>query len=152
MKTPRTLMVVLFAISALPVQPALAQGGMRWRGGAGQGPGSASARMYDPKTVETIAGQVVSVETATPSRGTGNGVHLLLNAGDGPIAVHLGPAWYLQNQALKLGPGDYLQVRGSRITYDGKPAVIAAEVKKGDEVLKLRDDAGFPLWSGWRRL
>jgi hypothetical protein len=25
------------------------------------------------------------------------------------------------------------------------------EVKKGDEVLKLRDDTGFPVWSGWRR-
>jgi hypothetical protein len=25
------------------------------------------------------------------------------------------------------------------------------EVKKGDEVLKLRDDNGFPVWSGWRR-
>jgi hypothetical protein len=24
-------------------------------------------------------------------------------------------------------------------------------VKKGDEVLKLRDDSGFPVWSGWRR-
>ena len=28
---------------------------------------------------------------------------------------------------------------------------IAGEVKKGDEILELRDDNGFPAWSGWRR-
>jgi hypothetical protein len=33
---------------------------------------------------------------------------------------------------------------------DGKPALIAAEVKKGDEVMKLRDANGVPAWSGGR--
>lgn len=28
---------------------------------------------------------------------------------------------------------------------------IAAEVKKGDEVLKLRDENGMPYWAGWRK-
>jgi hypothetical protein len=44
-----------------------------------------------------------------------------------------------------------IEVKGSRVTFEGKPALIAAEVRKGDEVLKLRDEAGMPLWSGWRR-
>jgi hypothetical protein len=44
-----------------------------------------------------------------------------------------------------------VEVKGSRVTFEGKPAIIAAEVKKGDEVLKLRDENGFPMWSGWRR-
>jgi hypothetical protein len=39
---------------------------------------------------------------------------------------------------------------GSRITYEGKPAIIAAEVKKGDEVLRLRDEKGIPVWAGRR--
>lgn len=42
-------------------------------------------------------------------------------------------------------------MKASKIAFGGKPALIAAQVKKGDEVLKLRDDAGFPVWSGWRR-
>jgi hypothetical protein len=37
------------------------------------------------------------------------------------------------------------------VTFEGKPAIIAAEIKKGDETLRLRDDAGVPAWSGWRR-
>jgi hypothetical protein len=67
------------------------------------------------------------------------------------ISVHLGPAWYVQRQDIKIVPGDKVEITGSRITYQGKPAIIAAEVKKGEEILKLRDENGFPAWSGWRR-
>jgi hypothetical protein len=42
-------------------------------------------------------------------------------------------------------------VRGSRITFEGKPAIIAAQVKKGDRSLTLRDDSGVPAWSGQGR-
>jgi hypothetical protein len=28
----------------------------------------------------------------------------------------------------------------------GKPAIIAAQVKKGNEILKLRDENGIPVW------
>jgi len=64
------------------------------------------------------------------------------------VSVHLGPSWYLENQDVKIDPKDKVEVKDSRITFGGKPAIIAAEVKKGDEVLKLRDDNGFPVWSG----
>jgi hypothetical protein len=47
--------------------------------------------------------------------------------------------------------GDKIEVKGSRITYQGKPAIIAAEIHKGDEVLMLRDANGIPMWAGWRR-
>ena len=48
-------------------------------------------------------------------------------------------------------PKDSVEIKGSRVTFEGKPAIIAAEVKKGGETLTLRDDAGLPVWSGWRR-
>jgi hypothetical protein len=44
-----------------------------------------------------------------------------------------------------------VEMRGSRVTISGKPAIIAAEVKKGDNTLVLRDSAGVPAWAGWRR-
>jgi hypothetical protein len=52
---------------------------------------------------------------------------------------------------VKIAAKNKVEVKGSRITFGGKPVIIAAEVKKGDEVLKLRDDAGFPVWIAWRR-
>jgi hypothetical protein len=51
----------------------------------------------------------------------------------------------------KIQKGDTIEVKGSRVTITGKPAIIAAEVKKGDNVLVLRDNNGIPAWTGWRR-
>jgi hypothetical protein len=47
--------------------------------------------------------------------------------------------------------GDKIEVKGSRVMFAGKQAIIAAEVKKGGSVLVLRDSAGVPAWAGWRR-
>jgi hypothetical protein len=125
--------------------------GMTWRGSGGWGPGTQYNRMYDPKTVETISGEITVVDRITPLKGMSGGVHINVKTAKETISVHLGPSFYIENQDVKLQAKDQVEVKGSRITFDGKPAIIAMEVKKGDEVLKLRDDAGFPAWIGWRR-
>jgi len=84
-------------------------------------------------------------------KGMSYGVHILLKTAKETISVHLGPGWYIDNQDIKIVPKDKIEVKGSRVSFEGKPALIAAEVKKGDEVLMLRDSNGFPAWSGWRR-
>jgi hypothetical protein len=109
-----------------------------------------AARIY-PKTVETVSGDVVRVEHVPSKRGSSGGVHLVLRTSDATVSVHLGPAWYVDRQNVTIAAGDRIDVKGSRVTLDGKPAIIAAEVKKGDHTLVLRDDAGIPRWSGGRR-
>ncbi len=124
-------------------------GGAAMRSGGGwiNGP---FVRLYDPKTVETIEGQVVEVDEVAPMRGMSSGVHVVLKTEKGAVDVHLGPAWYLDHQDTQLAVGDRVEVRGSRIEVGGKPAVVAAEVKKGGETLQLRDAHGLPVWRGWR--
>lgn len=138
-------------LGLLVTQQAIAQRGMQWRGSGGWGTGTAYGRMYDAKTVETIRGQVVSVERFTPMPGMYAGVHLMVKTEKETMSVHLGPEWYIERQDIKIEAKDSVEVKGSRVTFAGKPALIAAEVKKGDEVLVLRDQAGIPAWSGWRR-
>jgi hypothetical protein len=104
-------------------------------------------RNYDPKTVETIQGKVLSIEK-TPSKGRGYGVHLTLQTEKESISVHLGPGWYIEKQTPHIESNDTIIVTGSRVTFDGKPAIIAAQVKKGNETLKLRDENGIPSWRG----
>jgi len=106
--------------------------------------------MYDPKTVETLSGGVVSLDKITPAKGMSYGVHLTLKTDKETISVHLGPAWYIEKQDTKIKPGDKVEVKGSRIIYQEKPVIIAAELKKGNEVLNLRDENGLPLWAGRR--
>jgi Glu-tRNA(Gln) amidotransferase subunit E-like FAD-binding protein len=74
-------------------------------------------------------------------------VHLLIKSAEETVEVHLGPEWYLKEQNFSIEPGDRIEVKGSRITFPRMPAIVAAEVKKADRVLTLRDTNGIPLWS-----
>jgi hypothetical protein len=130
---------------------AFAQKGMMWKGGGGWGSGTPYGRMYNPGTLETISGEVVTVDKIMPEKNMSYGVHIVLKTEAETIPVHLGPVWYIENQDVKIEATDKVEIQGSRITFEGKPAIIAKEVKKGDEVLMLRDENGFPVWSGWRR-
>jgi hypothetical protein len=151
MKKIGILVTAIFILSILLVTDSFAQRGMKWKGSGGWGMGTQYGKMYNPKTVETISGEVVSVDKITPMKGMSYGVHLTVKTNKETISVHLGPEWYIESQDVKIMPKDKVEVKGSRITFGGNPAIIAAEVKKGEQVLKLRDENGFPVWSGWRR-
>lgn len=151
MKRVVTVITIFFIVSLFLAAESFAQRGMMWKGSGGWGMRTPYGKMYNPKTVETIIGEVVTIDKITPMQGMSYGVHLMVKTDIDTIAVHLGPGWYLENQDVKIESKDKIEVKGSRITFEGKPAIIAAEVKKGEEVLKLRDENGFPVWSGWRR-
>lgn len=121
-----------------------------WKGSGGWGAGTQYQRMYNPATVETISGEIASVDKITMMRGMSYGIHLQLKTDKETISVHLGPGWFIERQDIKLAAGDKITITGSRITFGNSPAIIAAELKKGDQTLLLRDKAGFPVWSGWR--
>jgi hypothetical protein len=103
---------------------------------------------YDPHTVWTVSGEVISVDQVASGKSGFNGVHLLLHTVKGDFSVHLGPSWFVDRQPLQLAPHDMIEVTGSPVVYDGKPALIAAKVTKGGQSLLLRTAAGLPLWRG----
>lgn len=151
MRTKSIIGLLVTLSVLLVVSLASAQPWKGWRGSGGWGMGTQYQGMYSPATVETISGIVEAVDKTTPMRGMHYGIHLLVKTDKETISVHLGPEWYLERLDTKIEKGDEVQVKGSRVTMMGNPAIIAAEVKKGDAVLKLRDDNGIPVWSGWKR-
>ena len=118
--------------------------------GGGWGPHGKWGRHWDPTTVVTLSGSVVSITKITPYSGMSQGVHVELRTEKETISVHLGPSWFLDNQELTLKKGDRVSVRGSRVTFSGTPALIAAEIHRGSDTLLLRDESGYPLWAAWR--
>jgi DNA/RNA endonuclease YhcR with UshA esterase domain len=103
---------------------------------------------YNSATETTVTGTVESVKNLpSPGRG-GGGLHLMLAVPTGPIEVHVGPASFVSSKNVTFTKGDALTVVGSKVTIDSQEVVIAREIKKGDQVLTLRDAKGFPLWSG----
>jgi hypothetical protein len=120
---------------------------IRRAGGQGWGAQTAYGQLFDPATVENLRGEVVSVERFTPLRQMGYGFLVVLETSTETIDVHVGPGWFVAEQDFEIAPGDRIMVRGSRILFDEKPAIIATEVRKGDRLLKLRLDNGQPVWS-----
>ncbi len=100
---------------------------------------------YNARTVETQEGLVISVSPQS-HRGMPEPVVLRLSTDKETLTVWLGPNWFVEAQGFKIAALDRVEVTGSRIMLDGKPAILAARVKKGGQVLKLRDDHGTPLW------
>jgi hypothetical protein len=148
----KRLIGLVVAISMLLVaSAALAQPWRGWRGSGGWGMGMPYQRMYNPEKMETITGTVEAVDKITPLRAMSSGIRLMVKTDKETISVDLGPEWYIERFDTKLEKGDKVEVKGSRATFAGKPSIIAAEIKKSDNVLILRDESGIPAWAGWRR-
>ncbi len=109
---------------------------------------SAHHEPYNAKTIETVMGTVTRIDHLPGRREGMVGIHAILKTGDETLEVHIGPYSYISKQDLRLKVGDAIEVTGSRIINDDKPAILAAEVKRGEEVLALRDEQGKPLWRG----
>lgn len=103
---------------------------------------------YNPSTETTMRGTVDSVKEVPSLGRAAAGLHLVLNAASGPIEVEVGPASFVKSKNITFTKGDALTVIGSKVTVTGQEVLIARAITKGDQVLTLRDEKGFPLWSG----
>ncbi len=77
-------------------------------------------------------------------------MHLVVKSDEETLSVRLGPEWYMKNQGFTILLDDKVEIKGHRISDRGEAAIIATEVEKGDEILKLRDENGLPFWRGRR--
>jgi hypothetical protein len=151
-KTLIAASAVAAAAGASLVALAIAKRRKRRKTMGGWGIGTKYDKLFNPKKLATYSGKVVSIDYIKPIKGMTPGVHALLETEDGEsVAVHLGPAWYIENQDVIIAPKDQIEVTGCKVKLNGDNAVIATEVKRGEEVLVLRDDKGKPVWSGWRK-
>ncbi|HSM84404.1 MAG TPA: hypothetical protein VLS96_22140 [Nodosilinea sp.] len=131
--------------------------GERWQGGPGMGQGMGQGMgpgmgqemtgmpcqggAVDPANLETLQGTATEID-----RGGHQGVFLTLTTAQETLTVHLGPAWYLDDQGFELDLTSPLEVTGFRHAWYGQSALMATQVKQGDRVLPLRDVEGYPLW------
>jgi len=126
--------------------------GLAQRGSGGWCTNTKYNRLYNTATVIEIKGKVEKVEKIIPEKGMSTGIHLTMKTAKSElISVHLGPDWFLDNQDVHFAVGDAITVNGSKVTYENKLVIIAKTIEKGDYILELRNDKGFPKWNGWRQ-
>lgn len=153
MKTAKwiTIMVAVIILSSF------ALAGAQKRGGQGRWPAWSASYYHwnwNPATVETIKGEVMTKDLITPPQGKNwsPAVGLTLKKGDAYAAyVHLGPQWYIDRQGIDIEVGDQVEVTGSKILVEGNKVILVSIIKKGDRIWQLRDEKGFPFWSARRR-
>lgn len=101
---------------------------------------------YDQATEQIFAGVVVATrDYSCPVSGT-MGSHIILKGSSADIEVHLAPARFMKQYEIAIAKGDQVTVVGSKITYEGKPALIARMVIIGRDTYNFRDAKGTPLW------
>lgn len=111
-------------------------------------PGSGYNKQYHGGETVTLRGMVRSSGTFRPNGYNVEGLRLRVDTEDGRIAiVYAGPRDYAMTQDFDLGYGDEVVVEGARVNQDGYVFVMAREIRHGEEVLRLRDEQGDPLWS-----
>lgn len=139
--------LIAFSFVALVAVTSSAQQGFGRMGGRG-GMKSEGQQKYDTSQVEIVSGEVAAVKDIETKNGKMSGVGLELNTGGQNLLVYLGPHIYVDLENVRIVPGDKVEIKGVKTVLDGQIILLAGEVRKGGEVLKLRDDSGAPLWAG----
>ncbi len=119
----------------------------------GPGRGDPYKKIFDSKTIKTISGQVIKVDQV-PEPGLEMEMRLTVFIDKKEVLpVYLGPSFYIvgSEQAKRFKIGDQVTVTGSQATRGGERFMIATTVKRGNEVLRLRDKDGNPEWIGWKK-
>jgi sporulation protein YlmC with PRC-barrel domain len=114
------------------------------------------AKIFDPKSIKKVSGQVIKVDHVIPKSGIMSQmqIELIIYVGrKEAVPAYLGPEWYIAgpNRRSPFKSGDEVTVTGSWITSQGLPFLIASSVTKGKETLHLRDEDGTPAWKGWKK-
>jgi hypothetical protein len=136
MKTWYVILVMGFAL-ALVVLPAYAAPADK----------NANVPKYDKATEAVFKGVIDEVKDRECPISGGMGAHLMLKLSDGQLLeVHLATSKFVKEYELVFSKGDEIQVTGAKIKFEDKDAILAREIKKGNDIFVFRDKEGKPVW------
>lgn len=80
------------------------------------------------------------------------GMHLIMRpesskANGETTDVYLGPDDYMKDFGCHFVKGDRLEVKGSKVKWNGASAILAREVRQDSNTVYLRDEHGVPYWA-----
>ena len=111
--------------------------------------GDSYQELFNPETVVTLTGNAMAIANVAPKKDEMDiGIQMMLKVSEKKVyPVHLGPRIWVKKHGAYLHYGDDVIVTGSKIMFKNTEIVIATQVKKGDQILILRDEAGAPVWA-----
>jgi hypothetical protein len=152
---------VPFAAAAEPTAavPQKGRGGGRGTGGgggggrSGGGGGGPLSPSGSPRTVETIKGELTRVDGGEQKKGGTSrpGPMIEVRTEKETLQVHAGSPDYRREHKLDLRVGDVVEITGTRGVGKASSSFSAYSIKKGDQVVRLRDESGKKLWKPRKR-
>jgi hypothetical protein len=120
------------------------------------------SRQFDPRQIQSFSGTITRVQRRAQVSGLSGeeqpvAVELRLQRGQlrgeptspqgQTITAYLAPQQYINEKGMQLHENQQIQLRGSQGTINGETAIIAANVSKNGQSVRLRDEqSGRPLW------
>lgn len=106
-------------------------------------------RAFRTDAMTTVEGTVKSVDTFRPEIGAAQrGVELKIETANKETeTIQLGPQSWMDSQNFRFNAGDRVTVTGSKVRHGLTKVIMASDVRKGDQTMRLRDEQGKPLWS-----
>lgn len=74
------------------------------------------------------------------------GSHITIATGTSTIEVHLAPASFMKRYEIVFSKGDRIEIKGAKILFENKPALLAKQVAIDRTTYSFRDEKGIPLW------
>jgi DNA/RNA endonuclease YhcR with UshA esterase domain len=129
------VVVLLFAMAIAAARPLMAQ------------KPSDAVPKYDVSSEAKFKGVIDEVKDRQCPISGGMGSHFMLKLPDGKIIeVHLATTKFVKNYELVFNKGDEVEVTGTKVEFEGADAILAREVKRGNDDFVFRDPHGKPVW------
>jgi len=102
---------------------------------------------YDPASVTTISGTVLTTIDYNPGNPAAGPQSLLVQSDSQVYNVFLGPGSFVKQVGMTPTDGQRVTVTGSRRVINGRTYIVASTVSTPSQTFRFRSDAGVPLWS-----
>ena len=101
---------------------------------------------YDVANETKIKGVIDEVKDRhCPISGT-LGAHLMIKAENKIYEVHVAPTKFVKSYEVVFQKGDEVEIKGIKTTFQGVDAILAREIKRGNDDFVFRDPQGKPIW------
>ena len=94
---------------------------------------------YNLSTEVRLRGVVVDINDHPCPISGGLGSHLIVQTQEGTVEVHLAPTKFVNEYQVIFARGEKVEVLGSRMIFQGKDALLAREIVRGEDTFVFRD-------------
>lgn len=120
-----------------------------FKGSGGWGRNNQYSKYFYSEKATAVYGVVEEIDLYEPEKGMSKGVYLKLNCDNQHVNIQLGPVWYIERLDIDISVGDKIEAKGVFIPNINNRMMVAAEIKKGDKLIILRDRHGTPVWAAY---